>query len=101
MRLRIWLFVSAVGLGLAPQATAQRGGLPLYFVDIVPAKVVPAAFEAPYGRVLMSEFAAVLSDSADADCLKANGASKQKVSEQARAILLRRGTYQMEKLVGL
>src|SRR5262249_45912379 len=72
----------------------------LYFLDMVPATVVPAAFEQPFGRALMSEFASVMADSADPGCLKTKGITKEEVAERAQQSLLGRGTYLMHNLIG-
>jgi hypothetical protein len=88
----------AATAALAPAASAQ-GDL-LYFLDMAPAKVVPAAFEQPFGRALMTEFASVMAASADPGCLKTKQITKDKVAERARPILLRRGTYLVHNLIG-
>ena len=44
---------------------------PLIYVDNEPGQIANATFSAPFGRLLVAEFAAVLADSADAACLNA------------------------------
>jgi hypothetical protein len=92
------LLAAMATAALAAPASAQ-GDL-LYFLDMVPAKIVPAAFEQPFGRALMIEFASVMADSADPSCLKTKQITKDKVAERARPILLRRGTYLVRNLIG-
>jgi hypothetical protein len=92
------LLATMTALALAAPASAQ-GDL-LYFLDMVPAKIVPAAFEQPFGRALMTEFVSVMADSADPGCLKTKRITKDKVAERARPILLRRGTYLVRNLIG-
>ena len=85
---------------LATSTPASTQGDLLYFLDMAPAKVVPAAFEQPFGRALMTEFASVMAASADPGCLKTKQITKDKVAERALPILRRRGTYLVYNLIG-
>ena len=85
---------------LAPCPAASQGGLSVHFLDVVPAKVVPVAFEQPYGRALMTNFAVVMADTADPACLKTKHLTKDKVAERTRPLLLRRGTYLVQNVIG-
>lgn len=81
-------------------SAAQGGGLPPYVADLVPAKDVPAAFAAPYGAAFVAEFAKVLGESADTQCLTARRITKEKIADRARAIVVQRGIYLWGRLVG-
>ena len=76
-------------------------GYALYFRNVEPAKFVADAFAHPYGQALAAEFAAVVGDSADADCLKTKGMTREQVVERARPIPQRRGTAAMTRVLGM
>jgi hypothetical protein len=80
-------------------AIAQGRNFSTFFLDVVPSKFVAAALAQPYGHAVVKEFAAALSDSADPQCLKAKGMTKDQLSDRARALLLQRGTYMLERLL--
>jgi hypothetical protein len=80
-------------------AIAQGRDFSTFFLDVVPSRFVAAAFAQPYGRAILAEFTAALRDTADPQCLKAKGVTKEKLSDRARTILLQRGTYMLERLV--
>jgi hypothetical protein len=84
----------------ALKPSAAQGGLPTYVADIVPATDIPAAFAEPYGRAFAAEFANVLAESANAECLAARGITKEQLADRARAIAVRRGIYLWDRLVG-
>ena len=86
--------------GVKPSAAAQGGGLPPYVADMVPARDVPAALAGPYGGAFVSEFAKVVAESADTQCLTARKISKEHVADRARAVALQRGIYLWKRLVG-
>jgi hypothetical protein len=80
----------------APQsANAQGRNFSSYFLDVVPAKFV-AAFEQLYGRAVVAQFSAALTDSADPECLKAKAMTTQQIAERARSMLTQRGAYVLE-----
>jgi hypothetical protein len=79
---------------------AAQGGWPSYVADFVPATVVPAALAQPYGRAFVSEFAKVLAESADPQCLATRGITKEQVAERGRALAVQRGIYLWDRLVG-
>ena len=85
--------------GVKPSA-AQGGGLPPYVADLVPATDVPAALAGPYGGAFVAEFAKVLAESADTQCLVARGITKEQIADRARAIAVQRGIYLWDRLVG-
>lgn len=101
--LLFWFLVFACIATLLQAAIAQsapRGGpLPLSLIDVVPADFVRDAFAQPYGRALATEFAAVLRDSTDPKCLKTKKISAQQLEDRAHAILVRRGTYLLGRLI--
>ena len=84
----------------AVKPLAAQGGLPSYVADIVPAIVVPAAFAQPYGRAFLAEFAAVVAESANAECLAVRKIKKEQIADRARAIAVKRGIYLWDRLVG-
>ena len=100
LSLLVMLSVATVPRSAIAQSNPRGGPLPLSFLDIVPAEFVATAFAQPYGRALVKEFAAILRDSANPKCLKTKGITKEQLSNQARAILLRRGTYLLKRLIG-
>src|SRR5258708_22896027 len=48
----------------------------------------------------MTIFAAVMADTADPACLKTKHLTKDKVAERTRPLLLRRGTYLVQNVIG-
>lgn len=89
----LWTFMAAT-------PSSAQGGLPSYVADIVPKTVVPAAFAQPYGGAFLAEFAAVVAESADAECLAARKITKEQVAARARAMVVQRGIYLWDRLVG-
>jgi hypothetical protein len=100
LSLLVMLSVATVPRSTIAQSTPRGGPLPLSFLDIVPAEFVSAAFAQPYGRALVTEFAVILGDSANPECLKAKGITKEKLSDSARTILPQRGTFLLKRLIG-
>src|SRR5262245_48327951 len=99
---RLVLSVLAVlALAGAPRCEAQsQVGLPMLVLEIRPAVLAPAAFVRPYGRLLATEFAEVVRDSANADCLKTKGIERTALAERTNRILLRQATQMFELLDG-
>jgi hypothetical protein len=97
----LWFALAATvwTIGVTPSA-AQGGGFPPYVADIVPARDVPAALAGPYGRAFVAEFAAIVAESADAQCLAARKITKERIADRARAIVVERGIYLWKRLVG-
>src|SRR5262249_13579902 len=87
--------VAAASTPIVAQQRYPGGIFPLYYLDIVPAEFVAAALTQPYGRLLQSEFAAILGESADATCLQSKGIAKTQLPERAEVILRQRGTHLM------
>ena len=85
----------------APDAIAQGRDFSAFFLDVVPSRFVTAAFAQPYGRAVVAEFTIALSDIIDPQCFKAKGLKKKQLPDSARAILLQRGTYMLERLVSM
>src|SRR5262249_14907411 len=71
--------------------------LPMLVLETRPAVLAQAAFLQRYGRLLAAEFTEVVSDSADAACLKAKGIDRTALAERTNGILLR----QARQLFGL
>ena len=98
--LLLWLV--APGLAAAPQsANAQGRNFSSFFLDVVPAKFVAAAFEQPYGRAVAAQFSAALIDSADPACLKAKAITTQQIADRARSMLTQRGAYVLERAAAM
>jgi hypothetical protein len=76
-------------------------GYALYFRNVEPAKFVADAFAHPYGQAQAAEFAVVVGDSADADCLKTKGMTRAQVVERARPIPQRRGIAAMTRVLAM
>jgi hypothetical protein len=97
----VWLV--APMLAAAPQSANAQGGrnFSSYFLDVVPAKFVAAAFEQPYGRAVAAQFSAALTDSADPACLKAKAITTTQIEERARSMLTQRGAYVLERAVAM
>src|SRR5262249_53535918 len=91
--LLIVLSVAAASTPLAAQQRYPGGIFPLYYLDIVPAEFVAAALAQPYGRLLVSEFAVILDESADTACLQSKGIAKTQFPERAGVILQHGGTH--------
>src|SRR5216683_2998706 len=98
--IRILVVLMAV-VALVQSADAQKI-LPrpngYVFQNDAASKLVAEAFVQPYGRAIINEFASALNDSANAECLNTRYLSKGRLSERAREMLLKRGTYMMERL---
>jgi hypothetical protein len=104
------MFLRASALSLVTMLTAatvpaiaqmqKPSGVPLYWVNNAPAELVSASFADPYGRLLVAEFAAVISESSDAACLQTKGIEKNQIAERARAILLRVGAQMLQLFAG-
>ena len=86
---------------MPPSANAQGRDFSSYFLDIVPSEFVAAAFAQPYGQAVATQFAAALSDSADPACLQAKKMTKKQLEGRARAMLLERGAYMLERLISM
>jgi hypothetical protein len=67
---------------LAGPALAER---PAYLIDRPIPELVRGAFSSNYGQLIVAGFAAVLKDSADADCMKAKGQDAGAEAFTARA----------------
>jgi hypothetical protein len=80
-------------------ASAQGRDFSSYFLDVVPSKFVAAALAQPYGQAVVTQFAAALNDSADPACLQAKRMTTEQLAGRARAMLLKRGTYMLERLI--
>jgi hypothetical protein len=91
--LLIALSVAAASTPVVAQQRYPGGIFTLYYLDVVPAEFVAAALAPPYGRLLVSEFAAILDESADAACLQSKGIAKTQLPERAGVILQQRGTH--------
>jgi hypothetical protein len=91
-----------LGGGTTPQlAIAQSRNFSTYFLDVVPSKFVAAALAQPYGQAVVMQFAAALNDSADPACLRAKSMTTEQLTARARAMLLERGTYMLERLISM
>jgi len=102
---RLGLSVLAIlALAGAPQCEAQsQAGLPLplhLVLEITPAELARAAFAERYGTLLAAEFAEVVSDSANADCLKTKGIERTALAQRTNGILLRQARQMFEILDG-
>ena len=98
---RAWRGFSLTLLALAVTplpALAQNRDYSTYdmFGAISP-EIVAVAFAQPYGRALAARFATALTASADKKCLKTKGIAIAKVRDRARAMLLERGAYLIER----
>ena len=93
--LAVLAIVALVG---APRCEAQSqiDAVPMLVLEIRPAVLAPAAFAEQYGRLLAAEFAEVVSDSADAACLKAKGIERTALAERTNGILLRQARQMFE-----
>ena len=92
---------SAAAQSMIPPDLPIPLGMPLpdeYFLNPAVGAVVEAAFAQPYGRLLVDEFAAVLSESGDPGCVQTKGIEKYKIADRARAILVRKGTHMYEMI---
>jgi len=99
---RLVLSVLAIlALAGAPQCEAQESvSLPMLVLETRPAVLAQAAFLQRYGRLLAAEFTEVVSDSADAACLKAKGIDRTALAERTNGILLRQARQMFELLDG-
>ncbi len=86
-------------IAAAPQtATAQSRDYSTYGVfDVVPSDLVAKAFAQPYGRALATQFSDALVEIADPACLKTKGLTSEKLADRARALLLERGVYMLQR----
>jgi hypothetical protein len=108
MRVLTLLLALVLGSACMPQvAGAQKQSVtgklllqlsfrPLLHIGDNPGQLVEAAFSSDYAKLLIAEFASVLRDSADPNCLKVRKPSTQGLDESARTILLRRGAQWIE-----
>ena len=99
------LFASSLlilmGLAAAPRPSiAQQRNFDSLFLDVRPSHFMKAAFEQPYGRAIVAQFASALRDSADPECLKRKGIAIEQLEHRAHAMLSNRGTYMLERLIG-
>jgi hypothetical protein len=93
--------LAILALAGAPQREARaQVGLPLLVLEITPAELAPAAFAQRYGKLLAAEFAEVVRDSANADCLKTKGIERTALAERTNGILLRQARQMFELLDG-
>jgi hypothetical protein len=93
--------LAVIALAGAPQREARaQVGLPLLVLEITPAELAPAAFAQRYGKLLAAEFAEVVRDSANADCLKTKGIERTALAERTNGILLRQARQMFELLDG-
>ena len=98
---RLALSVVAIfALAGAPQCEAQSVGMPMLVLETRPAALAQAAFAQRYGRLLAAEFTEVVSDSADAACLKAKGIDRTALAQRTNGILLRQARQMFELLDG-
>src|SRR5499426_4490049 len=99
---RLVLSVLAIlALAGAPQCEAQESvSLPMLVLETRPAALAQAAFAQRYGRLLAAEFTEVVSDSADAACLKAKGIDRTALAQRTNDILLRQDRQMFELLDG-
>jgi hypothetical protein len=74
-----------------PRPAPAQPTVPFIYLEGEPGELVEDAFSAPFGRLLIAEFAAAIADSADAACLKANGIETAALEERARTIVVRHG----------
>src|SRR5438128_2466967 len=91
MRAVLLSLLIVLGGAIAPTARAAptaSPSVPTYYLDADPAAFVAAAFATDYGQLLVLEFASVLGDSADHECLAAKGIDHDQLIERARAILV-------------
>jgi hypothetical protein len=94
--------LAILALAGAPQCEAQsQAGLPLLVLEITPAELAPAAFAERYGTLLAAEFAEVVRDSADVECLKTKGIERTALAERTNGILLRQAKQMFEIIDGV
>jgi hypothetical protein len=95
-------FLVLFSSGTTPQlATAQGRDFSTYFLDVAPSKFVTAALTQTYGQAVVTQFATALNDSADPACLRAKNMTTEQLTERARAMLLERGRYMLERLIAM
>ncbi len=93
MRVLVLSLLAALIAAQAPRPGRAQSQVtvPFTYLEGEPAQLVEAAFSAPFGRLLIAEFAAAIADSADAACLKAKGIETSAIEERARATAIRQG----------
>jgi HAMP domain-containing protein len=103
MRLLLLSFVAALIAVQMPQSVSAQpqATVPLSYVDIDPDQLVDAAFSAPYGRLLLAEFASALAGSADEACLQGKGIETSSLPDRARAITVRQGAQFIRRFVAM
>jgi hypothetical protein len=82
------------------QNQPRGGSLPLSLLEVAPAEFVSAAFAQSYGRALATEFATVMYESANAECLKSKAITKEIMADRAHTMLVKRGAYVWKRLIG-
>jgi len=97
MRFILLSLLAALIAVQAPRSPSAQPQVPLTYVEQDPDQLVAAAFSTPYGRLMIAEFAAMLAESADASCLKANRIEKSELEQRVRAITLRHGAQLVRK----
>jgi hypothetical protein len=90
-RFMLLSFLAALIAVQAPRPAPAQPTVPFTYLEGEPEQLVEAAFSAPFGRLLIAEFAAAIADSADAACLKANGIETPAIEGRARTIVVRHG----------
>ena len=87
----VLLSLMAALIAVAAPRPAPAQTVPFIYLEGDPDQLVETAFSAPFGRLLIAEFAAAIADSADAACLKAKGIETSALEGRARSIVVRHG----------
>jgi len=90
------VILRAAALAVLLAAGAARAQMPPEIADLSPEQLAKGSFSNPYGQRLIDEFARVLRESADPECLRAQGIGEPQLRERAGEIVVRNGTRFLE-----
>jgi hypothetical protein len=91
----------AAVLAILFAATSVHGQVLLQYPAEPPAQFLREAFDHPYGRAVLAEFARTVTRNAEAACLQTKGLDTSTLIERGRGIFQRYGTQGLEKITAL
>lgn len=77
-------------------AMPARAQMPPEIADLSPAELAKGSFATEYGELLVHEFARVVRESADPECLRTRRLGETELRERAREVMVRNGTRFIE-----
>jgi hypothetical protein len=96
-RILTLLFLAVLAVADTARSEPAQPQLPLIYLEAPPEKLVETAFAAPFGNLLVAQFAVAIGEGADAACLQSKGIDKAALGDRARAIMLRNGAQSFQK----